>query len=224
MEIVKTSEALCKHGLPVDLGCPTCIADEQREKAAAESRRKWEEQQKAEQTRRSAAFGKVYAGIGAEVVAKGHKWSFTEGRSVLVDGINVGYYLDLSFERSHISSWRSTETNKVRVTVGDYGNRRTFPQRKDGTHNYADIADTLIGYAERQNTKEALAAQRKRNESPVEKFNKAHDSKYGSYGPMQVDASSDYDKPLFVEVNIQRSMTVEEAEKLLEALTALGLC
>ena len=54
-----------------------------------------------------------------------------------------GYYLDIDGRRVYIL-YHSHKNGNISVTVGPYGHRRRFPQRKDGTHNYPEIAAALL--------------------------------------------------------------------------------
>lgn len=51
---------------------------------------------------------------------------------------------DIKEEHTQISSWRSKPNGKARFGYGYYGERKSYPQRKDGSFNYVDIAQQMI--------------------------------------------------------------------------------
>ena len=60
---------------------------------------------------------------------------------VTVDGSRVCF--DLDFREQYSGSWRPKATGKYSVVVGQYGDMKTFPPRKDLTYNYTGIAEVI---------------------------------------------------------------------------------
>ena len=136
-----------------------------------------------------------------------------------VDGVDVTNQIDLVERREHISSWRSKATGKFNVTVGDYGARKTFPERKNGSHNYQAIGAELISYAARVNRRKAAERQTRSNETAVADIRAEFGLK--NYGAVQ--ASSDPEKPIKFKWSVDRAMTADETRRLMKALGELGL-
>ena len=129
----------------------------------------------------------------------------------------------------------SNATGKVRVVVDvpelkynrqtgrnyEGYRRQSYPQRKDGTHNYAEIAKHIRNYAEKQNATCKADSIRRHNE-PVAMATR-ESLKVGSYNHFDISASQSAEKPLFVKWSISRAMTADEACALYGALKCLGL-
>lgn len=134
-------------------------------------------------------------------------------------------FIELSFEMAG-SDWHRRETGKIRVTVGNYGDKTQFPQRKDGAHSYDKIAELAVNKmrnAEERQRREQEAIDSQMLNAKV--INPLRD-RLGlneHYGAMTVAASNSTEKPAFVRVDIRKAMTVEQAVALHEALLSLGL-
>lgn len=145
--------------------------------------------------------------------------------SIAVDNVEVRHYLSIDEEMSHTGSRfgrynSSTPTGKLRVSVRERGGNVNYPQRKDGTHNYAEIALRLAGIAHRGNEELKMQAARKSNEAiAIATWAALGVSEYGTFA---VSPSMAVDKPVFVKFKVERAMTVEEATALHAALAALG--
>ena len=135
--------------------------------------------------------------------------------------------IHVKLEREASSSrWRSGIPNgKMRAVVGEYGDKVTYPQRKDGSLNYAKIAEEAI---KRLLSREAFLYERHkmentkaRNAAVVRAFNEER-GLMEYYGSFRVSASAVKDKPAMVKVDIQQAMTFDEAAKLHAALLQLG--
>ncbi len=139
---------------------------------------------------------------------------------------NLHYYLSFEtrYERSH--AWRGLDKPKgVSCTVGQYGERKTFPQKKDGTFSYGKIADALVLYVRRAVSEAQTKAAKAQVADVVGDFCTKHGIReYYGNGAMKAEASSiGAEKPLFVTVEIKRAMSVADAERLAEVLYGLGL-
>ena len=200
-------------------------------KAKAEQEAKWEaeriERNKVEaiaRAKRNAHQSITLRKIAEQVVLQKHKAEVIEADAkLIIDGVDTQWRLDFKQERSHQSSWRSTPTGRTRLTVGDYGNRVSFPQRKDGTHNYAEIARMLINYADRQNHEAALKAQQQVNAKVLPALVKElFPNDTNGYQDV-VRASGSANLPVHFKFTINAVMSVENARKVAAALRSCGI-
>ena len=81
-----------------------------------------------------------------------------------LDGIEVGSWISFVEERTHITRYRSQKNGKLRITAGAFGERTSYPQRKDGTHSYNAIAAQLRGFARRKITSDAMERMKAKNQ------------------------------------------------------------
>jgi len=156
-------------------------------------------------------------------IALGSTATTTEdANEFFIDGIGCSWWLQFVEERTRISSWRSSPTGKLRLTVGDFGNRTSYPQKKDGTHNYEAIAQALRGYAQRKIADQQAAANRQRNASAAQSI--ANDFNLPHYHDLVVPSSHAEGK---VTINFSKinavTMKPENARKVLQALRDLGI-
>lgn len=147
-----------------------------------------------------------------------------ENFKLTIDGIDVSWMISFEKQWTNVSAWRSKPTGKMKFVIGDFGERRTYPERKDGTFNYVDIAGRLCLYADRKNSQLRMERQRKQNASEVidvtmRIFPDPERSKYQDV----ILASADPDKPVFFKFKIERAMTAEQAEKLAAAIRSVGI-
>lgn len=140
---------------------------------------------------------------------------------LVIPGLDYNH-IDIRDEQTRLSRFRSVNSGKQRVSIGTHGDKRQFPQRKDGSFNYPEIAAILDGKIARAkeqacqrlvSTKNSAAAIALRTELKLEEF----------YGAMRVVASSDVKLPVFVTLEVKRAMTVEQAKTLHAALVAAGV-
>jgi len=128
-----------------------------------------------------------------------------------IGGVDVTFYI--SIERD--------ANRKDRIVVGNYGDRTSYPQRKDGTYNYDAISTKLVGYAERRIQENAARRRTASNAVTVSELrNELGLHEY--YGTMTVSASPSVEAPVYVKLKIERAMSVEKARALAEALKAIG--
>jgi hypothetical protein len=153
-----------------------------------------------------------------------------DGASVreAVDRYSYLPYIDLSLEREKTYSRFSygRYNGKVRVSVGQLGDRAAFPQRKDGTHSYDKIAELAVAKMLREESSARSTSEMESNREANKAGAEALAKELGLaeyYGPMRVAPSSMLEKPVFVKVNIERAMTYTEAKKLHAALVALNI-
>lgn len=200
-------------------------------KAKAEEEAKWEaqriERNKVEaiaRAKRNAHQSITLRKIAEQVVLQKHKAEVIEADAkLIIDGIDTQWRLDFKQERSHQSSWRSTPNGRTRLTVGDYGNRVSFPQRKDGSHNYVEIARLLINYAERQNAEAKMKAQRQVNAQALPELIKElfPNDPNGYQDIIRPSASSN--APVAFHFSFNNAMSIENARKLAAAIRSCGI-
>jgi len=143
--------------------------------------------------------------------------------TLTIGNVNVMTNLCVEEQRRNLSRFRSEPTGKRRVVVLA-GERRSFPERKDGSHDYAQIAQLLVDVAERKITEALAEMQRKRNTSAAlelrAEFNLPEYDRVVRQSPIAslpvyVDLSQVSDKV--------KAMTIADARKLLKALRECGI-
>lgn len=120
---------------------------------------------------------------------------------------------DIKAEHTNYSAWRSKPNGKSRFAVGYYGDRKSFPQRKDGTFNYPEIAQMMIHSMDRLHARQAKERMANSNRELTERIRE----KVG-YGVFKWVNSSEYaSNKVSVEVGTHH-LTEEQAMKLFEML------
>lgn len=160
--------------------------------------------------------------IGDAVVKAGSKATMN-GARLQVDGVDVEYILEIRREDTSNRRYGEPRTGRLYVTVGQFGDRKRFPARKDGTVSADKIAEELITYARGVNYKKAADA-RQRDAKPVVEELRAT-LKVGSYGTdgLSLEPSTSADAPVFLKFRFERSVTVERAQEIIAALRSVGL-
>ena len=137
-----------------------------------------------------------------------------DGKLFIMDE-DVSLFIDIIEEYSG-SKWSSRKTGKLRIAVGSYGNRQSYPQRKDGTFKYDAMATTLYWIARRRIAQRVASQVQATNQLAASAFVAQHlKNKYGAF---RVEPSAVVEKPLRVRIDIDQAMTVEQAETLHAAL------
>lgn len=123
--------------------------------------------------------------------------------------------LNLETAHTSTSSWHSRE-NGFKFVVGNYGNKSTYPQKKDGSFNYEKIASTWI-----EKTKAKMAEQQHYNDRRSAKQQsqaildgmQVDDKMKGSYsyGPVTLKASEGDSKKVVLEVKMVAALLPEDA-------------
>lgn len=144
------------------------------------------------------------------------------GMQIVMRGQKLGTDTSFSEEKTRISKWRSKGNGRLRCAVGDYGERQSFPQRKDGTFNYESIAITLRNLAYRRWARAKAEQAERDNKNAVMAVRKHVGLKADGYS-YNITASAVTEKPVNIKFSFDRSMTQEEAIKLADALKALGI-
>jgi hypothetical protein len=149
-----------------------------------------------------------------------------ENFKLVIDGVDTSYRVDYSesWSKGYGSFGRDSKVTGMKMTIGDYGNRTTHRQKKDGTFNYHAIAEKLIDYANLQNAKARMEKQRVRNANKLpqliaEIFPNSEKAKYQDV----LAPSSASDRPVFFKFKIEQSMTIDEARKLAVAIRGCGI-
>lgn len=215
------------------------LAEHQAEKAVAEAKAQAEQEAKWEADRierdkvaeiartarnkeRSITLHKIAGAVVLRGTGNEAEVIEADGK-LLIDGVDTAYYLDFVQERSHQSSWRSTPNGKMRLTVGDYGDRVSFPQRKNGSHNYDEIARLLIGIAARKNAAAKAEDNRRGNKQTVAGLAaELFPNDKNGYQDV-VTASSDPQAPIRFSFKIDRAMSIEQARALAVAIRSAGI-
>jgi len=216
-----TINMTCKHGhdeLALGTMCQKCEG----EKAEAESNARQEAYRakvKAEREALELKFDVVRKAIVAAVVDKGMAAALVDHK-VVVLGIDVSWFIEFR-EQLTGSSYHRRVTGHYNLSIGDYGNRTNFPQKKDGTYSYDKIAEKLIGIAGHKIKAAELEKARQLNKNVVADF--CTENKVQEYGAFNVEASQSSEKPLFIRFKIERAMTIEQAKALHEGLVKLGV-
>lgn len=81
--------------------------------------------------------------------------------------VRLGMSISFDAERSGGSAWRRRSTGRMRCSVGAFGDRQSFPERKDGTFSYDKIALKLLGAVYAAIREAELAVQKKSNAQSV---------------------------------------------------------
>lgn len=102
------------------------------------------------------------------------KWKLP---SLVIEHRGQRLYTNIEFnaEISGSSYWRNQHTGRTRCSVGFYGERQSFPPRKDGSFNYAAIAAKLMAVIVDAEHKHQTALKLRDNAAPLKdlkaKFN-----------------------------------------------------
>jgi hypothetical protein len=205
------------------------LAAEIKENEKERSARAWREKSDAEHRARNTLKARFFEHLiphlpGATIDA--------ETGLLRYDGLDVSNRVSLEEEWSRGYCMLNGKTRVVvdvpelkynRQTGRNYeGSRRqSYPQRKDGTHNYAEIAKHIRDWTAKQNASRNAERMRKNNEEVAVRTRYLLSIR--EYDHFSIAPSSDADNPVFVKWSIQRSMTSDEAQELHAALKTLGL-
>lgn len=138
-----------------------------------------------------------------------------------ISGMSTSQVVDFSEMSEHLSKWRSRPSGKMKFTVGPYGARTNYPQRKDGSFNYLEIANRLVHWAISQVEQKRIEQQRVANQAAVAAaVQKIIPNK--NYQDVIV-ASADVSKPVRFNFKIAHAMTEDEAVTLAAAIRAVGI-
>jgi hypothetical protein len=177
---------------------------------------RFEEQCRKEQ----AARAKVELPHLRAIVAAGGKDFALQGDplQLTVCGADANY-LTIKEERT-TSGWRSVPTGKLRISVSCIYETKSFPQRKDGTFNYPEIAALLRACCERSLASAARRSVENGNKPVADDF-KAQQG-IGQYSSA-IRPSASGPKMLDFNFTVSKTLNADEAAKLIAGLRSLGL-
>lgn len=202
------------------------LAEAEEKRRDEEAQEKWRKQTEEARKQRAATYGMYMRRIAAYLPATAFWMVNDDNGHLIIDGVDVSWNVSIEKQRSSAVGRKYTiETGKMRIIVGDYGKRKSYPERKGGLHNYQQIAASLYLYACERIQTEKNNRNRSDNKNLVTALALELGDKYGSgyCGNMVLTPSSVLDKPVQVVVNFKRAMRPDEVRDLHEALVKLGL-
>lgn len=145
-----------------------------------------------------------------------------ENGKLVIGGVDTSFALRIEEEWGG-SSFRPRRTGRVRIVVGNFGSRKSYPERKNGLHNYEAILIELCSYA-----RGSIATRETRdrvNLNQVSVFELESELGLSSYGRMTLrpSSSTDLEKPIVVKIDVSLAVTAERAREIHAALRAAGL-
>lgn len=219
---------ICKHNHDEFLTGTVCLKCEDEALQADKERRnaEWREKARIENEKRQARNLAYYQRIATAVRAQGGKANiqgkvYNDSSALFVEGVDVSFFVEFRETYTHRGRFGHGPTGKLAITVGDYGSRKSYPQRKDGTHKYEAIAADLIYLAKGRKVMAKMDTARSLNRSVVDRFKRQ--TGVADYGAFQVSPSTSEDKPIAVNFKINNNMTVEQASHLYKTLRDLGV-
>lgn len=180
----------------------------------------------------AATHNEVMRAIAAAVEAHGHRAALVprlngvERLKLCIDGVDLEYALTIRVEQIKDQgrfggySRKDHPEGKLRVIVRAYGQARQFPQKRDGSHSYDEIALALIGLTIDQARSEQFACTRRANEAIVSVLCTELGIRAYPHNGFRLEATETAAHP--VTVTFRRNMTVEDVRQLHRQLTALG--
>jgi hypothetical protein len=134
---------------------------------------------------------------------------------ITIDGIRPQWEFK---ERYTSSTWRSRPTGTYQFTVGDWGDRKVFPQRKDGTFSYAKLAEQMLHQVQVVKVRQELRDAQENNKL----FAAAIREEFGiDHWSSMVTPSQADQKPIHLRVSINRAVTTERAREILTILATI---
>lgn len=86
-----------------------------------------------------------------------------ERTELVIDGFNTKWLVEIFPERTG-DMFRKRETGRMRMNIGDYGNKTQFIEGRDGTFDYPKAARVLVGIARQKKDAKAIDKAREENE------------------------------------------------------------
>jgi hypothetical protein len=196
-------------------------AQAQKDAEDAAQRAEWREKDRLKRIAKHQKEAPVLRRI-AEALPTGTTWSVEDdtGRFT-ISGVDVQSNISFTQELTHQSKRRASPNGRTRITIGPYGNRTSFPQRKDGTHSYGQIAHLLMRIAAVEIAKVSHEQERARNIPAVEDLRK--DFGISGYGPLSIHPSSSPELPVNVAITWQGTTTVEKAAAIAQFFKDQGV-
>lgn len=191
----------------------------------AEHQVRMEAHRKAEMEKRIARELPIYRGITNALQRKTAAGEVTLDETTLtltVKGTNASWRLSIDTEYERGSRWSARPTGKLRVVVGDFGDRTSYPQRKDGTHNYDAIADKLLAHANAVLARQSAEQVKRTNTVIAERL--VQELGLPAYGSgVTIEATTNPAAPIAFKFSTSGAISVERATALVAALRAAGL-
>jgi hypothetical protein len=199
-------------------------AVERAETAAAVEAEKLENaKRKEKEARNGIIFDRYLSGVKAAIAAQsktpyeitgaGNYFSVRQGPGVSISVRLVEECSSWSYARPYNGKWRAH--------AGDYGNRKHWPERKDGSHNYEAIAEFIIADLDRQHGWNVRHDKKRDNKKAADNLALNYD--LAESGRVSVEATADTEAPVCVSVRFTRECTIAEAGALLKKLEAAGV-
>jgi len=142
----------------------------------------------------------------------GTRATIVDGR-LLIDGQAV-WDLSIHEDQDRSRGYASGTNGKVSVTVGDYGDKSRYPQRKDGTHNYPEIATKLVRCHDVRTASTLASRKRHSNQSHVKTLR----DQFGYGSGWNFEAVADDAKPVRAERKLAFFGTSEEIQAYIAAI------
>lgn len=137
--------------------------------------------------------------------------------------LGVSLIGDLAFKEEYQSTGRfsSRATGRYRLTVGDYGEKTSFPQKKYGSFSYDKVALLLRNKAHRIVSRNNAEAARSANKEIVRRVMNAVgiEGDYSSH----LSATADVNKPVELKFTFCRNLTEADAIALIAYLKGAGI-
>lgn len=231
-----TEDLACPHGYIAMIGCADCAAirEKQEEQDAEEQRKRASDEIR--QARR-ATYLEIYTNIGEELdkVGAEHSVEIVPDRNLpafIVKGVAVEHLFDVIEAHDGSNYYPRRPAGKPRILLGHFGDRANFPQRKDGSYNYAKMAEGLLRYAAQEvrrskdrsvhEVTDALAKAFVTSRSErgyTTSLMISHDNV--AIGVMEIMGSRNLDRPL--KIMLKLDLTEDEASLVLGALIQAGM-
>lgn len=134
---------------------------------------------------------------------------------ILIDGFRPWWEFK---ERYTSSGWRSKPTGTFQFSVGDYGERKVFPQRKDGSFSYLKISQEMVDSVRVAKARKQRNDAQKTNEQVADAVREEFGFREWS---SNVTASTEADKPIHLQLSINHAFTVDRAFEILTILSSI---
>lgn len=125
------------------------------------------------------------------------------------------YAYNVEFKERH--DYRHRGTGEYNITVGDYGDRKTFPLRKDGTYNYAKIAEDIALRIRRERRRQQESQARTDNIAVAKQMAEQMRAATG-VDPVVVDGSYGWGGKFVAYTSPKFSFTMEQMHALIVAM------
>lgn len=136
-------------------------------------------------------------------------------------------YMDIRQRYNRHGSYRRDEIpGSYDITVGNYGDKKRFPPKKDNTHSYANVALEIISRYDKVIFGRRDAEMRANNKAANMDDATALRSEFNlkeHYGDVQVGPSTSEAGKVWIKIERAMSVTPEQAQVILTKLVELGI-